>query len=68
MVVLWRKKDSEIYYSNDQKDPGSFYLLTGLDANSTYVIKVRLLSKGASIPISDQMVASTDVQSMLNMF
>ncbi|XP_068732704.1 toll-like receptor 2 [Montipora capricornis] len=63
VVVFWRKKDSEIFFSNDQKDPGSFYLLTGLDANSTYVIKVRLLSKGASIPISVQMVASTDVKS-----
>ena len=59
VAILWRKEDATMFYTNHATDPGSSYLLTGLDANTSYVIKVHVMSEGNSIPISDSMEATT---------
>ena len=48
-----------MFYTEHETDPGSSYLLTGLDANTSYVIKIHVMSEGNSIPISDPMLATT---------
>ena len=62
VTVFWRSAYSDIVFTNHEKDPGLFYLLMGLDANATYFIKVHLLSKEASISISDEMSVTTNAK------
>ena len=62
MTIIWRNAYSDISYTSHEKDPGPFYLLTGLDANATYFIKVHLLSKEASISVSDEMSVTTNAK------
>ena len=62
MTIVWRNAYSDISYTSHEKDPGLFYLLTGLDANATYFIKVHLLSKEASISVSDEMSVTTNAK------
>ena len=62
VLITWRNADSDISYTNRVKDPGLFYLLTGLDANATYFIKVELLRNEASISVSDEMSVTTNAK------
>ena len=64
VAILWRTENSSIFYTNYESDPGSSCVLTGVEANTSYVIKVHVMSEGNSIPISDKMTVTTNAKRM----
>ena len=60
VVVFWKKKASrKLNYNEDLIIPTSWFLLRGLEANTTYEIQVQVTSDIDSIPISDPVFATT---------
>lgn len=62
--IFWRTENSSSFYKNYESDPGSSAELTGLEANTSYVIKVHVMSEGNSIPISEEMTVTTNAKRM----
>ena len=66
MVIFWQKKDSsKKHYNKPDTVPRSWYLLTGLEANTSYEIQVQVMSDGSSVPISDPAFATTHAEGKL---
>lgn len=58
VVILWRKKNSDVFYTNPDTGYGSFYSLNGLEANTSYEIQVQIIS-GSYSAKSDLAFATT---------
>lgn len=59
MVILWRKKDTDEFYTKPESTYGSLYSLNGLEANTTYEIQVQIMSGSHSGPKSASAFATT---------
>ena len=63
VVVFWKKRASgKLNYNEDLIIPTSWFVLRGLEANTTYKIQVQVTSDIDSIPISDPAFATTHAE------
>lgn len=59
VVILWRKENSDAFYTKPNTAHGrSVYSLNGLDANTSYEIRVKIMSGSYSVE-SDSAFAAT---------
>lgn len=59
VVILWRKENSDAFYTKpNTAHGGSVYSLNGLDANTSYEIRVKIMSGRYSVE-SDSAFATT---------
>jgi len=60
VLIFWRKKDSNVdFYTKPDSAHGSFYSISGLEANTTYEIQVQIVSGSHSGPKSSSAFATT---------